>query len=579
MDSDELSFLEPNFDLNKLTKPQLRGLISVHSPEHLPPVAAKKDDLIEVIKEHILPRSKQILSARKKIKPSSAGITFLDEQSRPSPLKQSSSLVQSPEAADTGKKTRGTRSRSRSSSPRPSPTKTTRSRRKTTEETATPVKSEPYSPLSSLKSIMPSYQDTPKTATQKLSARFAEISSANGTLPAKSNTRSKEGTQEGMQMEEKLYVDWTIVGQWLRESILVFGCLTLTVSIALFVRWKYIHPFPYCPADLSESPRPLTDIFFSPADTFTILNTYCLPCPRHGRCVNGRLNCLDGFVKRSNWGFGAQCIPDRKQLALVESTGKAIMSILSETAGKAICEGGIKWMSEADLKATLQSQQEISKFDHIFKLAVDDLLKEGSELRVRRSQEQDGERLFESMKPKLPLSCRLRLSLIDFFDTHKQAIFTIILLIVTIIMTIQKYRQYLYSKSRSSELIDSVFQLLAEQAAIHRRDPLTPSTVIVDQLRDALFLKNPGDAYLWPRVCVAVTANSNVREQSIQHHGQYSMSWEWIGMDILGGSGVRPSPPRPVHTNIQSHIQSSQQHTAVKRPSSGGGGLYPSLNL
>lgn len=558
---DDLSFLEPNFDLTKLTKPQLRGLISVHSPDQLPPTSAKKDELIKVIQDHILPHSKQIMSARKKIKPSSAGITFLDSQSRPSPSRTSSVSPQ-----DSAKKRN---SRSKSPSPRRSPTKARGARKEEEGEVIqpkTPEKSEPYSPLSSLKSLFPSYQDTPKTATQKLSARFAEISEQSS---VKSSSKAKQ-----VVVAEKSGFNW----QWVKEIVLVGICVLLTVSTALFVRWKYIHPFPYCPADNnSEPPRPLTDIIFSPTDAFVILDEYCLPCPRHARCVNGRLQCLDGFIKRSNWGFGAQCVPDRKQLELVDKVGKMIMKILSDTSGEAICQGlpsNMQLMSETDLKAAVQAKiGAIGKFEHIFKLSVDDLLKEGSDLRVRRSQEVDGERLFESMKPKLPIGCRLRLSAIYFINQHKQTILTILIIIVTIVLLRLKYRQYKFAKSRIEELVGNVFQLLAEQAAIHRRDPLTPSTVIVDQLRDALFLKNHSDAYLWPRVCSAVTANSNVREQAIQHHGQYLTSWEWIGMDIAGMATTgRPSPPRPVHTTITQ----PQQTAAPKRSS---GGLYPSLNF
>jgi hypothetical protein len=175
------------------------------------------------------------------------------------------------------------------------------------------------------------------------------------------------------------------------------------------------------------------------------------------------------------------------------------------------------------------------------------------------------------MKPRLPVGCRLRLWIVDYFEAHKLYILSILLSVLLALAVSKKYNAYKYGQKRVSELVDSVFHVLAEQAALHRRDPLTPATVIVDQLRDAMFLKSREDAHLWPQVCLAVTANSNVREQSQQCHGRYAVAWEWIGMDILGGASGGVG-------RVASSSGLGVRQQRVNVASGATGNLYPSLN-
>lgn len=73
MSDDELSYLSPGFDLAVLTVPRLRSILVSHDVSY--PSSAKKSQLIQLVNDEILPKSKRILSARARTKRTSKGIT------------------------------------------------------------------------------------------------------------------------------------------------------------------------------------------------------------------------------------------------------------------------------------------------------------------------------------------------------------------------------------------------------------------------------------------------------------------------------------------------------------------------
>ena len=81
----DAEYLSANFDATKLTKPQLRSILSAHGVTDLPPVSARKETLVELFTRHITERGEAIARDRANVRPSDKGIAFLDEQSQPSP--------------------------------------------------------------------------------------------------------------------------------------------------------------------------------------------------------------------------------------------------------------------------------------------------------------------------------------------------------------------------------------------------------------------------------------------------------------------------------------------------------------
>lgn len=71
-DSD-LDYLASDFDPSSLTVPRLRAILVSHNIDY--PASAKKPQLIEIFKQEIVPKSRKILQAHSRTKPTSKGIT------------------------------------------------------------------------------------------------------------------------------------------------------------------------------------------------------------------------------------------------------------------------------------------------------------------------------------------------------------------------------------------------------------------------------------------------------------------------------------------------------------------------
>ena len=69
---DDLKYLSESFDPASLTVPKLRNILLTHGVNY--PSSARKQTLIELFNEKIVPRAKELLAAYK-VEPSAEGIT------------------------------------------------------------------------------------------------------------------------------------------------------------------------------------------------------------------------------------------------------------------------------------------------------------------------------------------------------------------------------------------------------------------------------------------------------------------------------------------------------------------------
>ena len=88
-------YLDPGFEPKRLTKAELRSILASHNVPNIPHPSAKKEEILDVFYKEVIAKRNQILDKQRSIKPDSAGIVFLDEASRPSPKKSSSTPVKS----------------------------------------------------------------------------------------------------------------------------------------------------------------------------------------------------------------------------------------------------------------------------------------------------------------------------------------------------------------------------------------------------------------------------------------------------------------------------------------------------
>ncbi len=534
-------YLEPDFEPARLTKPQLRSILGEHGVANLPPANAKKDVLVELFVKHVQGKAEQIKKAKKSIRASSAGISMLDNQSAPSP--SSSSKMRSPV-------------RSRSKSPIKSSTAgKTRGRAKEIVEESTAKKSRSRSkskvvpepidesniflvdtPVKALQTALPNRNDSPASATMKLQRRLGYIASTNNMALAEEAISPKyasPSTWPGLKKKSKIT---GVLGQYLFSAFKFIAALLFTIMVAMYLRWKYVYPFPYCDPN---DPRP--KLAFPEVDILTSLRNYCLTCPDHGVCLNGKLMCADGYVKNHGWfGFGETCVPDWKRFSKAEDLLKKMKTILREQLGFFQCQQcSTPTMSEKALKEVLKSQRFSrapwygTDFDSYYRLAMLDLLKDPKNhgIKVLGGSGEKEQKLLLSTIPTFTLKCQIYLLV----RTYLWQISSTFAGIVLSILIFFKWKMSKWEHKKIEELVQTVLQCLAEQDALHRRDPSRPNTISVPQLRDALFMNasSSDKTKLWPKVCQAIAHNSNVRESVMSIKGEQHRVWEWIGMDVL----------------------------------------------
>lgn len=74
---DSPAYLQPGFDPNNLRVAELRGILVEHDIDY--PSSAKKSELVDLFNDHIAPKSKRLLSAKNRVKPSARGIVDVEQ--------------------------------------------------------------------------------------------------------------------------------------------------------------------------------------------------------------------------------------------------------------------------------------------------------------------------------------------------------------------------------------------------------------------------------------------------------------------------------------------------------------------
>lgn len=396
----ESEYLEADFDANRLTKPQLRSILAAHGVSDLPPANTRKEALVELFVDHIQRRSKEIKRAHSRVRPSDKGISFLDEQSQPSPKRRSSpeakparrrgkstttrqaeqaeqeeeeeqlmgrvnlnskthkSAKETTTTTTTIKRIIGKERRGRSKSPTKNAAKShseSPSKRAAAKRLATPSPSrtsssfQSNSPLAALQLALPRYADSPQSATAKLRDRLEYIASANRLVSArkiisqstpgnKSPSKSPKRSQELLSTISSFHPAslLKLASRKLLPLLQFFMVALAAISLGAYLRFKFFYPIPYC--DSLVSLDKLVPQTWQPRNILSIIHNLCIPCPIHGTCKQGNLTCPDGFIPKPNWvALGSGCVPDKRKLTLVEDMIGKIRLLLAERAGQALC--------------------------------------------------------------------------------------------------------------------------------------------------------------------------------------------------------------------------------------------------
>ena len=159
---DELEYLSPGFDPATLTVARLRSIFVEHDVHY--PSSAKKSDLVDLFNQKLAPRARKILSARSRIKRTSAGITDVPSSQEPSVNGENDEvppLNENP-IMNTGRTRKSRSARASTDDTLPEPTTAKKpSRRRTTKTPSSVAESEP---VTSTEPVRPSARRNRRSA-------------------------------------------------------------------------------------------------------------------------------------------------------------------------------------------------------------------------------------------------------------------------------------------------------------------------------------------------------------------------------------------------------------------------------
>lgn len=532
-----MDYLAPDFDPSRLTKPQLRSILAENGfSAELPPPSAKKEVLVDLFMDLVWRNREAIRRTREKVKPSAQGIVALDLNSRPSPTKSPTEKTSSPAKKSPVRRTSSKSPAKRRRSPsRVEPTVKQRKGRRgsvtqSVSRSRTPVKNM-TTPLTLLQKQLPAYADSPRTVTMKLHNRLGFISTANRMTHALDAMDQRRREVSGAFKNAMVKLFGMLVP--MLASLLV---LSLFSALAWYLKLRLWTPLPYCGSKAASIEFP----WKAPGQLTTWYRSLCVECPSRAQCIKGNAPiCPDGHVPvHTHWGLGLgwRCELDRAKLQMLARMVDQVVGEAGKRKGLMECglsnKASIEQAELRQLVRRLSPHQATADFDRLFGQVLNALSKGAGDLGLKLTLDANGRLVqLEAMQGVLPLGCRVRRKLLGIAWYLGG-------LMVTVIFFLAGWwwwRGRQEEARQVEELVQAVLQILAEQDAMNRRDPMLTATISIPQLRDALFLKasTAEKNRLWPRVCTQISRNANVRESVMMIRGESHRVWEWIGIDVL----------------------------------------------
>lgn len=185
-DQDDLYYLQPGFDLNSLTIPRIRSILVSHDIGYSS--SAKKQDLIDIMQQELMPKAKKLLTAQARVRRTSKGITDV-------PSSQESTIGDSeeekgqmlPPKTPRGRKSKSDLiSESTAPTPRTARKSKTPSGRRSTRPLISDTETEPERPATSVKKTrksIPAVTSTPGVKIEEPSTAYSRRSLPAGESP------------------------------------------------------------------------------------------------------------------------------------------------------------------------------------------------------------------------------------------------------------------------------------------------------------------------------------------------------------------------------------------------------------
>ncbi|KDP22917.1 hypothetical protein JCGZ_01778 [Jatropha curcas] len=300
------------------------------------------------------------------------------------------------------------------------------------------------------------------------------------------------------------------------EFLRLIAVLAIASSVALTCNFivGYISPTtkPFCDSNI-DSPDSFSDS--------------CEPCPRHGECTEGKLECIRGYRKHQN-----MCIEDGDINEIAKKLSDWVETRLCEAYAQFLCKGaGTIWAKEDDIWDGLDEHQlmENLKQDSAIytyaKRRAMEIIGRLLELRTNSYGQKELKCPDLVAEHYNPITCRL----FQWISNHAFVIAVLCALVVGCTLLLRKVQRRWYLSARSEELYQQVCEILEENALLSKKsNGECEPWLVASQLRDHLLLpKERKDSVLWKRVEGLVQEDSRVDRYPKLVKGDSKVVWEW----------------------------------------------------
>ncbi|CAH1453093.1 unnamed protein product [Lactuca virosa] len=308
------------------------------------------------------------------------------------------------------------------------------------------------------------------------------------------------------------------------EIFKLVAVVSIAVSVAvacnLVVKFFNRQPKPFCDTD-SESDYYLSEV--------------CDPCPRHGICYEGKLECTSGYTRH-----GRSCLEDGSINEMAKNLAKMVESHVCESYSEYLCKGINKvWFPGDELwnnmdKVKLAEDNATYLFAKNRAMDIVDNLLEMRDSNIGIKEFKCPELLVEHYKP---LSCCVRLWLLE----HAWFLIPFCVLLVGCVWMLLRVCHRHYLSVRAEELYEQVCDTLEEAALVSRSingEGEGEPWIVASWLRDnVLTPKERRNPMLWKKVEELVQEDSRLDRYPKMLKGEPKVVWEWQ----VEGSSMRSS--------------------------------------
>ncbi|KAK1408073.1 hypothetical protein QVD17_39705 [Tagetes erecta] len=297
--------------------------------------------------------------------------------------------------------------------------------------------------------------------------------------------------------------------------------IVVSIAVSVAIGCNYVvtffnrHPKPFCNSD--------TDIDYHFSDI-------CDPCPSHGICTDGKLECMSGYRR-----YGKSCLEDGDINELAKNLAKMVESRACESYSQYLCKGiGKVWVQGDELWNNLDKDNATYLYAKHKAMEIVGNLLETRHTNTGIKELKCPDLLVEHYKP---LSCSIRLWLLE----HALFLVPCCFLLMGVIVLLQRVRRTHYLSVRAEELYEQVCDILEETALTSRSmNGEGEPWIVASWLRDHILTpKERRDPLLWKKVEDLVQEDSRLDRYPKMLKGEPKVVWEWQVEGALRSSGKK----------------------------------------